>query len=71
MKQAALKDTTEILHKLESIEEEVMNLKLSVLKKALPSKGRIISLKGIIKRVDVTDKDISEAKKSLHDKTIE
>jgi hypothetical protein len=33
MKQAAVKSTPEILHKIEAIEKELMDLKLSVLKK--------------------------------------
>jgi len=64
-----LQDTAEILHKIESIEKEVMDLKLSVLKRVTPSKGKIISLKGIIKGIDITDEDISKAKKSLYGKT--
>ncbi|MEK6546274.1 MAG: hypothetical protein AAB257_08335 [Nitrospinota bacterium] len=68
MKQAVLKNPSEILHKIETIEKEVINLKLSVLKKLTPSGKRIISLKGIIKGVDISEKDIEQAKKSLHSK---
>lgn len=49
MKQAALKDTVNILHKIETIEKEVLDLKLSILKKVTPIEKRTISLKGIIK----------------------
>ncbi|OGV96114.1 MAG: hypothetical protein A3I04_02795 [Nitrospinae bacterium RIFCSPLOWO2_02_FULL_39_110] len=68
MKQAVLKDPSEILHKIETIEKEVINLKLSVLKKLTPSGKRIISLKGIIKGVDISEKDTEQAKKSLYSK---
>lgn len=68
MKQAVLKNPSEILHKIETIEKEVINLKLSVLKKLTPSGKRIISLKGIIKGVDISEKDIEQAKKSLYSK---
>lgn len=69
MKQAALKSTPDILHKIEAIEKEVMDLKLSVLKKLTPTGNKVISLKGILKGVDVSEADISLAKKSLYDKT--
>jgi hypothetical protein len=69
MKQVALKDPSEILHKIETIEKEVMDLKkLSVLKKLTPSAKKIVSLKGIIKGVDISEKDIEQAKKSLYSK---
>jgi len=68
MKQAALKDTVNILHKIESIEREVLDLKLSILKDVTPTGKRLISLKGILKGIDVNDKDIASAKKSLYSK---
>lgn len=68
MKQATAKSTIGMLHKIETIEKEVMDLKLSVLKKLIPSGKKTISLKGILKGVDITDKDISSAKKSLYSK---
>ena len=68
MKQATAKNTVDMLHKIETIEKEVMDLKLSVLKKLIPSGKKTISLKGILKGVDITDKDISSAKKSLYSK---
>lgn len=57
-----------MLHKIETIEKEVMDLKLSVLKKLSPSGQNIISLKGILKGVEITEKDIITAKKSLYSK---
>jgi hypothetical protein len=68
MKQTALKDPSEILHKIETIEKEVMDLKLSVLKKLTPSAKKIVSLKGIIKGVDISEGDIEQAKRSLYSK---
>ncbi|MFQ5964428.1 MAG: hypothetical protein ACE5KZ_09105 [Candidatus Scalinduaceae bacterium] len=68
MKQEVLNDTVDILHKIETIEKEVMDLKLSVLKKLTPTGKKVISLKGILKGIDITDKDIASAKKSLYSK---
>jgi hypothetical protein len=68
MKHEALISTTEMLHKIETIEKEVLDLKLSVLKKLTPSGKKIIKLKGILKGVDITEKDIISAKKSLYSK---
>jgi hypothetical protein len=69
MKHATSKVTADMLHKIENIEKEIMNLKLSVLKKLTPSGQKLISLKGILKGTDVTEKDIVSAKKSLYSKT--
>lgn len=68
MEQATAKSTVDMLHKIETIEKEVMDLKLSVLKKLIPSGKKTISLKGILKGVDITDKDISSALKSCSEK---
>jgi hypothetical protein len=68
MKQAALKNTVDLLHKIENIEKEIKTLKLSVLKKLTPSDKKIIKLKGILKGVNITDEDIASAKKSLYSK---
>lgn len=68
MKQAALNDTASILRRIEIIEKEVVDLKLSVLKKLTPSVKKIVSLKGIIKGVDISEEDIAQAKKSLYGK---
>ena len=58
MKSAILKDTMDVLHKIEVIEEEVSDLKLSILKKLAPSKENVISLKGILKGVKISEEDI-------------
>ncbi len=68
MKQEVLSNTVDILHKIETIEKEVTDLKLSVLKKLTPTGKKVISLKGVIKGIDVTDKDVNFAKKSLYSK---
>jgi len=68
MKHAAAKSTVDILHKIETIEKEVMGLKLSVLKKLTPTKKNIVSLKGILKGVEISEEDIKAAKKSIYSK---
>lgn len=68
MKQTAIEGTVDMLHKIEAIEKEVMDLKLSVLKKLNPSGKKNIKLKSILKGVEITDKDIVSAKKSLYGK---
>lgn len=68
MKQAVLNDTVDMLRKIETIEKEVMDLKLSVLKKLTPTGKRVISLKDILKGIEITDEDITAAKKSLYSK---
>ena len=61
-------DSLDMLHKIEIIEKEIGDLKISVLQKLMPSGKKIVSLKGIIKNADITDKDMAEAKKSLYSK---
>jgi len=65
MKYAQVKSTAAILHKIENIEKEVLDLKLSILKDISPAKKSVISLKGIIKGVNITEEEIASAKKSL------
>ncbi|CAB1083476.1 hypothetical protein JY97_04340 [Alkalispirochaeta odontotermitis] len=66
MKSPATESTADVLHKIEAIEKQVMDLKLSVLKNMTPSKKKVISLKGILKGFNITEKDIIAAKKSLY-----
>jgi hypothetical protein len=61
MKRAAAKNTIDMLQKVESIEKEVTDLKLSILKNLTPIGKRVISLKGIIKGMDITDQDTNSA----------
>ena len=61
--------TVDILHKIENIEKEVMDLKLSILKDLSPSGKKVISLKGILKGVNITEQEIASAKKSLYSST--
>ncbi|MGD0624788.1 MAG: hypothetical protein ABSB32_08720 [Thermodesulfobacteriota bacterium] len=63
-----IKPTMEILEKIETIEKDVMDLKLIVLKKLAPTGTKVISLKGILKGVKVSDEDIAAARKSLYSK---
>ena len=67
-KQTIPKNTVDILQKIESIEKEVKDLKVSVLKKLAPTGKKAVSLKGILKGVEVTDEDINSAEKSLYSK---
>ncbi len=68
MKQKTLNNTDDILYKIETIEKEVMDLKRSILKRRTPADKKIISLKGTLKGINITDKDIASAKKSLYSK---
>lgn len=68
MKHAATKSTVDMLHKIEAIEKEIMGLKLSVLKKLTPTRQNVVSLKGILKNVEISEQDINTAKKSLYSK---
>ncbi len=68
MKQNIAKSHTDLLRRIENIEKEVMGLKLTLLKNLTPTGKKIVSLKGILKGVEVTDHDISCSKKSLYSK---
>lgn len=57
---------SQVLQKLATLEEQVREMKLSVLKQFTPSKKNLISLKGILKGVKVSEEDIAKAKKSLY-----
>lgn len=74
MKQSISSDTVSdfnkvTLDKILAIEKDVMELKLSVLKKLGPTGKKLAKLKGIVPDVDITDEDIAFAKSSLYDKT--
>ena len=69
MKQALAYNVIDLLHKIESIEKEVVDLKLSFLKGLTPARKKIVKLKGVLKGIDISDDDISAAKKSLYSKT--
>ena len=57
---------SQILHKIATLEKQVQELKLSALKQFTPSKKNLVSLKGILKGVNVSEEDIAKAKKSLY-----
>ena len=57
-----------MLQKIEAIEKEVMDLKVYVLKKLAPTGKKAVSLKGILKGIEITDEDINSAKRSLYSK---
>jgi hypothetical protein len=68
MKQTTLKNSGKILHKIETLEKEMLHLRLSVLKKLTPSPNKVVSLKGILKNADISDEDIRQARKTLYSK---
>jgi len=68
VKQSQVKIPVDMLQRIENIEKEVMDLKLSVLKKLTPNGKKIVTLRGILKGVDVSEEDITFAKKSLYSK---
>jgi hypothetical protein len=68
VRQPQAKTTLDVLQKIENIEKEVMDLKLSVLKKLTPTGKKSVSLRGILKGVVITEEDIGSAKKSLYSK---
>ena len=66
MEYATAKSTVDMLHKIETIEKEIMDLKLTVLKELTPTGKKVISLKGILKGVEISEQDITTAKQSLY-----
>lgn len=68
MKQNRSNGEIEVLHQIENIEDEVLDLKLSVLKKWAPSKKNVLSLKGILKNVDISDEDVRKTQRELYGK---
>ncbi len=69
MKHTAAKKSTDILGQIKTMEKDILNLKLSVLKRFASSGKKNIKLQGILKGIDITDKDILAVKKSLNNKT--
>ncbi len=69
VKRATTESSVAMLHKIEAIEKDIINLKLSVLKKLSPSGKKPATFRGILKGVVITDEDIASAKKSLYSKT--
>jgi len=67
-KQTITKSTVDMLQKIEAIEKEVMDLKVYVLKKLAPTGKKVVSLKGILKGIEITDEDINSVKRSLYSK---
>lgn len=67
-KQTITKNTVDMLQKIEAIEKEVMDLKVYVLKKLAPTGKKVVSLKGVLKGIEITDEDINSVKRSLYSK---
>ena len=57
------------LDKILTIEKDVMELKLFVLKKLGTTGKKIVKLKGIVPDVEINEEEIAFARKSLYDKT--
>jgi len=68
MKRNSAKRPFDMLQRVENIEKEVMGLKLTLLKNLTPTNKKVVSLKGILKGVEITEEEISSAKKSLYSK---
>lgn len=68
MKHSAAEDYLHMLHKIEALEKEVLEIKLSLLQETTPAHGKIVKLRGILKGVDITDKEITAAQKKLSGK---
>ena len=68
MKAGRIRNTTGVLAKIGKIEKEVSDLRFIVLSRLAPTGKKTISLKGILKKVKITDADVALAKKSLHSK---
>jgi hypothetical protein len=66
MDKASEKSTVEVLKKIKAIEKEILELKLFVLKDLSPSGKKLVSLKGILKGVEIKEADIENAKQSLY-----
>jgi len=68
MKHSAAISTGDMLHKIETLEKDILKLKLAVIKSLSPASPKTITLKGILKGVTVTERDFAGAKKSLYGK---
>jgi hypothetical protein len=66
MKKTGILSGTDVLEIINLIEKEVMDLRLFVIKKLSSGGKRIISLKGILKGEEVSEKEITSAQKSLY-----
>jgi hypothetical protein len=66
MEKVSEKSTDVVLQKIQAIEKEIFELKLFVLKDFSPSGKRLVTLKGILKGVEITEADIQNAKRSLY-----
>jgi hypothetical protein len=51
---------------VEALEQDIGALKLTILKKMLPQTKKPTSLKGALKGIEITDRDIKAARKSLY-----
>jgi hypothetical protein len=70
MRRTSQKATSEMLHKIENIGKDILNLKMTFLKNITPGSKKITSLKSIVKGVSIAEQDISSAKKALYNKVM-
>jgi len=66
MKKTGIPSGTDVLERINLLEKEVMDLRLFVIKKLSSGGKRVISLKGILKGEEVSEKEITSAQKSLY-----
>lgn len=68
MKATRIKTPANLLEKIETIEKEISDLKLIVVKKLASPGKRVISLRGVLRGVKITAADVSYARRSLYRK---
>ena len=68
MKHAVIEEPIDILHKIETIEEDIQDLKLAVLKGLASSPKKPLSLKGLLKGAKISESDIRKAQRALQGK---
>jgi hypothetical protein len=68
MRSSQAETNGDLLNRIEAIEQDVRALKLTILKKMHPQGKKPISLRGVLKGIEITDHDIKLARKSLYGK---
>jgi hypothetical protein len=66
MKSSRAETNSDLFCMVEAIEQDVRALKLTILKKMLPQSKKPTSLKRALKGIEITDRDIKLAHKSLY-----
>ena len=68
MKSSRAESNSDLFNMVEALEQDIGALKLTILKKMLPQTKKPTSLKGALKGIEITDRDIQAARKSLYGK---